>query len=129
MNHRIKVVALLIALIVSSLARADDCEDAGRMGTMLAQIDKRCPDYRLTPRGHELMTEMAVRVMALGGESCAAKGKTALLRELREMYPALGAAASKSAEAFNTALCSSIFSYLSKVGAVAKTAPLVEKRK
>lgn len=115
---RVLGVFIVSAMIfTSSFAVADDCEDAGRIGMMLGQIDRQCGKYRLTDKGRSVMLNMAARSAALGGEMCAAKGKAAMLREFNEMFPDLRrVAASGNVAAFNHRLCDLIATYLSAVG-------------
>lgn len=90
----ILAAAVLAATFVTG-ARADNgaCENLGRIGTMLRQIDSHCPGYGLTAEGQKLRLTMTARIVPIGGEACTEKGKAAMLRDLGEINPAIEAAA------------------------------------
>jgi hypothetical protein len=118
-----RTVICALAMVLITPAHANDCTDFGKLGTMLGQIERQCPGYRLTPVGYRMMLVFASKIEALGGEACAAKGKIAMLQDM-EAYPRVGmAAASGDATDFNLALCDGIFRQLSKLEA----AKLAEK--
>jgi len=122
----VRALVFAAMLIATSPARGDDCEDVGRMGVMLGQIDRQCPKHRLTDAGRRVMIDMAARAAMLGGERCATKGRSAMLRELAVFAPKLDElAASGNGEAFNRGLCDAIASYLAIV--TMGTAPIVEE--
>ena len=110
MMIELKLGAAVVALALCVLpARADDCTAAGAVGTMLGQLDRQCPDYRLTRAGRETMVEMAMRASALanGSDRCIRLGKASMLSTLSS--PELDdAARSGDPAAFNAALCQAI---------------------
>lgn len=108
------VIALCAVLLLGSQdVTADECEDVGKLGMMLGQMDKQCEKYRLTDAGRKVMLTMAAKAVPLGGEMCAAKGKVAMLQQLSVLFPSLDkAAASGNAKTFNRALCEALAQYL-----------------
>lgn len=115
---------LILAAITSAILIApataiadDDCTDAGKLGVMLGQIDSQCDRYELTASGRVAMVNFARMIAPLGGETCAAKGKVAMMQQLSELSPPLNkAAASGDQRRFNGALCDAIASYLRNLG-------------
>lgn len=119
------MVAVSAVCIFTSVAHADDdCEDAGKLGVMLGQIDRQCAGYRLTDAGRMVMIKMAAKTAPLGGETCAAKGKVAMLQQMGTLFPKVGvAAASGNTMTFNRALCGAIANYLGMLGGE----PMIER--
>lgn len=115
---RVAVIFALCAVMPTVAAMSDDdCEDAGKLGMMLGQIDRQCSGYRLTIAGRQVMINMAAKVVPLGGEACAAKGEVAMLEQMGLLYPKVGiAAASGDTVAFNRTLCDAIANYLTMLG-------------
>lgn len=109
-------IAMILFMLPATAAADDDCEDAGKLGAMLGQIDQQCPDYRLTPAGKRVMMRMATKVTANGGDVCIAKGKIAMLEQLGTLFPQVEvAAATGNSELFSMALCDAIAKYLDKL--------------
>ena len=124
----LRAVAVAALCACGSQAVADDCEDVGKLGTMLGQIDRQCSGYRLTRVGRRVMIGMAARSAPLGGEVCAAKGKVAMLQQLGQLYPKLGElAASGDTAGFNRSLCDAIATYLETVANSGGHPVLVER--
>ena len=108
----------VVCVVAPTLSKADDdCEDAGKLGVMLGQIDNQCAKYELTAAGRHVMVKMAEKVLPLGGEQCAEKGKVAMLQQMSELNPHLDTiAASANQKALNAALCNAIANYLALLG-------------
>ncbi len=124
------LTAIALAMASASPARSGDCEDAGRMGSMLGYIDKQCPGWQLTEKGREVMVAMAARVLSLGGDICVAQGKAEMLRDMALYNSALGKLAEAGdQEKFTDGLCVAISKYLTIVVSQGSRSPLVEKRK
>ncbi len=118
---------LVTAMWVAIPASADDCEDVGKLGFMLGQIEQQCERYRLTPGGHSVLVKMAAKAAALGPEKCAAKGKAAMLQQMSELFPNLTSlAATNDARAFNQQLCDAVARYLGMISPPGR--PLVDPK-
>lgn len=125
------VLFITICAFQSLPAHADDdCDDVGKLGMMLGQIDKQCASYQLTTAGRKVMLYMAARTVDLGGEACTAKGKVAMPQQLGELFPNLEVlAASGDTLEFNRGLCDAIAKYLNMVTSQGNQTPMVEHKR
>jgi hypothetical protein len=112
-------------MCVAHIAQAESCEDVGKLGFVLTEIDSNCPGYKLSKQGRRDYESVLNRLIALGGKTCADAGRTKFLKDTiqDERIKKLGLAGDEDGLA--GALCDAYAIYLVNIGKSA----LIDQRK
>jgi hypothetical protein len=122
------LLALLpwIAWVLGAPAKADECQDNGKILAMLRDVEKSCTGYRLTPAASKYLSSMEGKLGQFAAQ-CVADGREIALKDLRGLFPALNLAVNRPP--MSAPLCDAIAEYLTAFCFVTGHEPLVAQAK
>jgi hypothetical protein len=115
------ILTVLVVALSTSPAKADECEDAGKIAAMLQHVEATCPGYRLTLAGHRALQKLNMTTSKFGQGSCQVKGQQALRNDLKAFFPQLG-----RSEELSPAMCDAVANLLEAFCLISDHQPLVE---
>jgi hypothetical protein len=125
---------LAVFALLTGMAAAptfgDECEDVGKLASMLGQIDQQCPRYRLSEPGRKVYRSMIEKSLTIGGLKCAERGRVVMLQDMRDYNPDLDRlAAAGDQNAFSDGLCIAIARYFGLLAKFSKKPMLFEEQR